>query len=381
MLVQQKYSQDDTVSGPTTSVGKRWTRERPVLIKYLIKLQKTNNPTLHSLNLLPSGLHHRINAMDIDLVHFHWINGEMIRIEEIAKIRKPIIWTLHDMWPFCGAEHYAGDTFQRYVEGCHLGNRGLGEGGVDLNRWVWQRKERSWRDIQFNIVTPSQWLQKCASSSKLFARYPIQHIPNGLDMTQFRPMPKNQIREKLSLPKNKKLILFGGWDSIHNPIKGWDHLKSALRILGNTEWKNNADLVIFGGKESRSGPEVSMPCHFVGHFSDPIDLASIYNAVDLFVLPSMQDNLPNTVLESLACGTPVAAFDIGGIGEMIKHRNHGYLAKPFAAEDLAAGMDWILNHSERWQQLSHLWREETNNLYAQTTMAKTYMDLYRSLLT
>ena len=169
MLVARKQSDDHTVLGPEGMFSKVAHRLRPHLTNPILKWQKSDNPIQHSLNLLPSGLHRRINAMDVDVVNLHWINGEMISIAEIARIRKPVVWTLHDMWAFCGAEHHSGaDGPMRYREGYLAGNRGPGQSGLDLDRWVWKRKKRQWRDATFQIVTPSRWLQKCAASSVLF---------------------------------------------------------------------------------------------------------------------------------------------------------------------------------------------------------------------
>lgn len=185
MLVNQSSSGDWRVDGPTTKIAKAMVPIRLLALKPFVKTLKTSNPIIHSPAVFPSHWVKRINESDVDIVHMHWVQGEMLSIADIGKIRKPVVWTLHDMWAFCGAEHLAWDD--RWQDGYRRQNRPLHESGFDLNRWTWQRKRKHWRR-PFHIVCPSQWLAKCVRSSALMHSWPVTVVPNPIDTNRWQPV-------------------------------------------------------------------------------------------------------------------------------------------------------------------------------------------------
>ena len=337
MLVNVAAAGDWTVQGPRNKWEKLAARVRPTLVGPLVKTLNTQNPIIHSPAVLPSNWVERLNASDADVVHLHWVAGEMMSIADIGRIRKPMVWTLHDMWAFCGAEHYTEDF--RWRDGYHRHNRPAHESGFDLNRWTWQRKRKHWRQ-PIHIVSPSQWLANCARESVLMRDWPVSVVPNCLDTERWKPMAKALARQLLGLPADVPLLLFGAMGGGQDPRKGFDLLAGALQHLRGQV--PGMELVVFGQLAPQQPPELGYPVHFTGHLHDDLSLRALYCAADALVVPSRQDNLPNTAVEAQACGTPVVAFDIGGLPDIVEHLHTGYLVKAFDDKDLAAGIAWIV---------------------------------------
>jgi len=377
MLVCEKTSDDTTVIGPSSKLSKYSPKFRNLISHSILKLQKTTNPVQHSLNYFPTGIHKLINSMDIDIVNLHWVNAEMISIKEIAKINKPTVWTLHDSWAFCGAEHHpALDNDTRYVEGYIINNRNASDSGIDINRWVWNKKNRSWKVATMSIVCPSTWLYKNCLGSSLFKNNNIYNIPNCISTDDFSPIDKATARELIGLPPNKKYILFGAVKSTSHPLKGYDLLLKALEKLENL---SKVELLVFGSLDSDSELQKNIKIRALGHLYDHLSLKLLYNVSDVFVSPSMQENLSNVIMESLVCGTPVVAFDIGGNKDMIKHKVNGYLVDPFYTDDLANGIAWVLDNSEE-KQLAVSARKMAKEKFSEEKVVKQYISFYQSIL-
>ena len=339
MCVNVAAAGDWTVQGPTSKWNKLSVRLRPQLVRPVRATFRTSNPIIHSPALLPSHWVKQLNASDADLIHLHWVAGEMLSIADIGRINKPIVWTLHDMWAFCGAEHYTEEF--RWREGYRRDNRPAYESGFDLNRWTWERKRKHWqRPMQ--IVTPSRWLADCVRESALMRDWPVSVIPNCLDTDLWKPMEQALARELLGLPADVPLLLFGAMDGGRDPRKGFDLLTAAVgHLRGEIP---GLELVVFGQLAPRNPPDLGFPIHYTGYLHDDLSLRALYSAADALVVPSRQDNLPNTAVEAQACGTPVVAFNIGGLPDIVEHQRTGYLAKAFETEDLAAGIRWVLGN-------------------------------------
>lgn len=296
-----------------------------------------------SYNFFPSRLVRQLNASDADVIHLHWVNAEMVSIAQLAKINKPVVWTLHDMWAFCGAEHYTEST--RYLEGyLRESYKPLDNSQklkLDLDRWVFRRKQREWANWCPHLVTCSNWLGNCARESLLCKNWPVDVVSNCLDLNLFRSMDSFVARQGFGLYQKKKIILFGAV-SPSDARKGGDLLAAAIRQLKNFE---QYQLVVFGADSFEIDALLSVTA--VGSIGDPYQMAQLYNAADVMCVPSRQDNLPNTIAESLACCTPIVAFNIGGIPDMVEHQVNGYLAKPFDTEDFSRGIEWVLARSRR----------------------------------
>ena len=230
------------------------------------------------------------------------------------------------------------------------------------------------------IVTPSRWLAECAQSSSLLESFRTEVIPYGLNLDVYKPIDTDMARGLLNLPRNIPLVLFGAANSTSNPRKGFDLLLRALNRLEVKQSTELMELVVFGASSAEEGSALPFPTHYLGSFSDDVALALLYSAADVFVAPSREDNLPLTVQESLACGTPVVAFDIGGMEDMIEHQLNGYLARSFDADDLAYGISWCLSGNDRRAQLSVAARSVAEEQFSSERQAKAYMELYREIL-
>ena len=373
MWVKEKFSNDPSVKGPTSGLKKFFNRlPHRIINKSLVKLFKTNNKIIHSPSIKSSKLIKQINECDADIIHLHWLQFEMISISDIAKIKKPIIWTLHDMWAFCGAEHYTNDD--RWKEGYFLNNRPKNESGLDLNRWTWLRKKKYWKN-KIQIITPSTWLAKCASESALMKNWNISVVPYPIDSNFWRPSSKDAVRERLNLPKNINLILFGALDGDEDPRKGYDLLLDALHNLKI----KNLELVVFGESKKKSKPDLNFPIHYMGKFNNDENIRDLYNAADVMIVPSRQDNLPNIALEAQACGTPVVSFNTGGLTDIITHKKTGYIAKAFDTQDLAKGIIWVLKNSENIEFGLNA-REQIFQKFSEKNISNLYKDIYKKIL-
>jgi glycosyltransferase involved in cell wall biosynthesis len=375
MLVNVAAAGDWTVESPSGKVNKAIALVGPYVGNLLRKTLRTQNLVLHSPAILPSNWVNRINRSDADIIHLHWVNGEMLSIADIGRIRKPIVWTLHDMWAFCGAEHYTDD--HRWQEGYYKHNRPIDEGGFDLNRWTWDRKRKNWSK-PLQIVTPSQWLADCVSKSRLMASWPVTVIPYAIDTNIWQPVERNLARQLLNLPQDVPLLLFGAIGGGRDPRKGFDLLCAALTHLQGEI--PGLELVVFGQLQPKQPIDLGFPVHYTGRLHDDISLRILYSAADAMVVPSRQDNLPNTGLEAHACGTPVIAFNIGGMPDIVDNLKTGYLANPFDTHELAKGIQWVLADSGRLVELGRAARQKSLSLWSPNTVFDLYYRLYKSVL-
>lgn len=376
MLVQDKVSDDYSVIGPETKLQKAFAKVRLFLDQLPLKFYKNRTKTLFSPPWLPfSDILHKINAINPDIVHLHWICGGMLRIEDIARIKAPIVWSLHDMWAFTGGCHY-DEECSRYEKECGscpvLGSVKKN----DLSNKIFKRKQKTFnlkKDI--TIVGLSKWINECSKRSLLLKDRNHINLPNPIDTSIFKPFDKSTARNLWNLPKNKKIVLFGAIGAKNDPRKGFKELREALRLIKT----DNMELVVFGSSQPQKAPDFGFKTHYLGHLHDDISLTTLYNAADLMVVPSLRENLSNSIMESLSCGTPVVAFNIGGNSDMIDHLQNGYLAKPFEIEDLACGIEWVLNASN-YKDLCINARKKVLENFDSKIVAKKYIELYKSLL-
>ena len=377
MWVNKAKTDDQTIEKPTGIIERILTKLRsPLISNSLVKILKTKNMIIHSPSVLKSRWIKLINASDADIVHLHWIQNEMLSISDIGQIKKPIVWTLHDMWAFCGAEHYTQD--HRWREGYLKNNRPANEFGFDLNRWTWKRKEKFWK-TPIQIVTPSKWLAECVNESKLMHNWPVNVISYPIDTDFWKPISKKIMRDLLGLPKDVPLLLFGAFNSDKDQRKGYDLLLSALENLKDQPKFNDVELVVFGQNKPKLLTKHAVPIHYMGKIHDDETLRAIYNSADAMLIPSRQDNLPNIAVEAHACGVPVISFNVGGLPDIIEHQKTGYLAKPFEIEDLANGILWFLSHPDK-KHLNNYTREQAVLKFSQKKVADEYFNIYRRLL-
>ncbi len=379
MLVQDKAGDDPSVIVRRGRLAKATVAFRPGLDSLALKFYRSKNPVIFSPACLPDCIGREVAIHNPDIVHLHWIAMGFLRLETIRKFRRPIVWTLHDMWAFTGGCHYSGDCtkYTGYCGRCpHLGSGS----DMDISRWQIKRKLKVFSDIDLTIVAPSRWLADRARESLLFKGKRIEVIPNGLDIRRFSPMDRRTARKILSLPQDKKLVLFGAQNSVVDRRKGFHFFGPALRRLAEKGWSGKAELVVFGSEKPTEPPDLGLKATYLGAFQDDISLAVLYSAADVFVLPSTQDNLPNVIMEALACGTPCVAFNIGGMPDLIEHKSNGWLAEPFGAGGLADGIEWVLEDEERNKELSVRARRKVEEEFDLNLAARRYMDLFTGIL-
>jgi len=376
MLVQKKSSDDYTVIGPTSKIEKAFNLLKPQLDQLSVKLYKNRTKTLFSPAWLGfSDIVDRINEINPDIVHLHWINGGMIKIEDISKIKAPIVWSLHDNWAFTGGCHIMWEC-EEYKKSCGACPRLGSDKENDLSRKIFKRKEKTFLQINnMTIIGLSKWLNNCSKNSTLLKDKKHINLPNPIDTKIFQPFDKEKSRELWNLPKDKKLILFGANSATSDVNKGFNELSEALHNLTD----KNIEFVVFGSSEPKESQNFGFKTHYLGHLHDDVSLVTLYSAVDVMIVPSLQENLSNAIMESLACGIPVVGFDIGGNSDMIEHQINGYLAKPFDTSDLAHGIEWILNN-ENYDELCQNAREKVLREFDSEVVAKKYIELYADIL-
>lgn len=376
IFVNYKHGIDNRVIVPSSKLLKIINKLKLYFSIIFVKLLKTKNEILHSPQIFSSSYWLKtINESDADLVHLHWFQNEMISISDINKIKKPVVWTLHDMWGFCGAEHISYDN--RWKEGYHKGNRPIGESGFDLNRWTWKRKNKYWKK-PIQIIAPSDWMKDNINKSLLMRKWPVSVIPNPININIWSPINREIARDNLSLPKNLDLILFGSASGSKSFHKGFDLLQEAIIKMENSKNTRQIGLVIFGQSKPENLPKYSFPVFHLGYLSDSISLRTAYSAADLLVIPSRVDNLPNMGVEANACGTPIVAFNTAGLPSIVKNKYNGYLAKPFDSNDLLEGIYWVLN-SNREQLKSNCIKHVTDN-FESRKIALKHMGLYDKII-
>ena len=376
MLVRAKSSDGNTVLSEKSLL----TKLSPPISSLPLRLYPKCNSVMFSPQWFPDVLVSRVAQIAPDIINLHWVCNGFMQIETLPKFKQPLVWTLHDMWPFTGGCDYNRDC-EKYKESCGSCPQLGSDKAADLSRWVWQRKARAWKNANLTIVSPSKWLADCARESSLFRDLRIEVIPYSLDVQKYQPIDRKLARNILGLPLDKQIVLFGAVGATSNHRKGFSFLLPALQQIGRSAaWQDRLELAIFGTSEPMSPPNYGLKTHYLGKLGDDISLALVYAAADVFIAPSAQDNLPLTVMEASACGIPCIAFKIGGMPDMIEHEQTGYLATPFEVEDLAKGITCVLEDRDRHQKLQYNSRQKSLKEFAPEVQAHRYLSLYEEIL-
>ena len=339
-------------------------------------------PDAFSASWLPRHWPSLQQAMQGQLLHLHWTNAGFLSVQDIARATLPVVWTLHDMWALTGGCQYDAGC-GRYVQGCGACPVLKSTSVTDLSSRRFQRKRQAWRRRAMTVISPSRWLAGEARRSPIFEGQRIEVLRNGVDLRRYKPLDRGFARQALGLPQDARLVLFGSLNPGSDARKGYDLLQAAVGHLAAhaDDVGTELVLVVFGSNPEREERLHGLRTFHLGHLNDDLALALVYAACDVFVAPSRQENLPNTVAEALACGLPCVAFDIGGLPDLIEHGHNGHLARPFDAQDLARGIrDCLQTNDGRGRVLSENARRfavEHLDLARQTAR---YVDLYRELL-
>ena len=376
MLVRDKESDNLTVVGLPKSPLLYWhfLWERLVIFSRLHFSRKH----LFEIDIANAGsdITQLREFQEADVIHLHWINQGMLSLNGIRKILrsgKPIVWTMHDIWPATGICHL--------TLGCHyFVNRCAnckylpdGGSGNDLASRIWQKKQQMQADENIYYVACSRWLESEAKSSALLKGQKITSIPNPIDTHIYKKCNKEEARQRLGLPLDKKLILFAS-QRVTNENKGMSYLIEAL-----TKCQTSYEIVILGGHAEEVVEKLPMKAYPLGYVNDEQRIVDVYNAADVFVLPSLSENLPNTIMEAMACGVPCVAFKVGGTPEEIDHLKNGYVAAYRDANDLAKGIMWVLQEAD-YDSLSQQAVHKVMQCYSQQSVALKYLDVYQQAM-
>ncbi|NGY37446.1 glycosyltransferase [Flavobacterium sp. XN-5] len=308
---------------------------------------------------------------EADIINLHWVANFVDYKSFFETNKKPVVWTLHDMNPFTGGEHYE----ETYL--------GIDEFGFPIIRKVSEEEIRVVKEnidikkqallnvTNLTIVAPSGWLSEEARKSEVFKGKPVLCIPYGLDSEIFTPRDRNYSRKLLNIPEEKRVLLFVA-DSISNSRKGFVLLKKAFEQFADT------NLVLCAIGKKNSDYESNNNIIELGPIYDERLMSIAYSAADVFVIPSLMDNLPNTVLESLMCGTPVIGFPVGGISDMIQDGENGFLTDEISVNSLVATINKFLDNSNCFDEVEI--RNNAMKKYDQSVQSKKYIDLFETIL-
>ena len=319
-----------------------------------------------------------------DLLHLHWVNQGLLSLRGIAQLGmlgKPMVWTLHDTWAFTGGCHIFTDC-DRFRQSCGQCPYLKKPGTQDLSYRILEAKRRLFpKNIQF--VTCSEWLRDVALSSSLLRDAQVVAIPNPIDTDVFKPASTSEraaFRAEKGISPSAKILLFVAM-KVSESYKGFRFLPEALQILKARLPEESFEIVVLGKSDPSALSALPYPVHALGLVHGAENLARIYGAADVFITPSLADNLPNTVMESLSCGTPVVGFRTGGIPEMVGHQQEGYIAAQGDAHDLAEGVQWIFSGKLPLSVLQQNARQKVEKTYANRVVAAQYLKVYERMLT
>ncbi len=384
MYVLDKYTSDERVTQFRSTPGRmEWMARNARRLRLNLaqrRYAKTSPPerTFFSEDRTPFYVDACRQMPEAELVNLHWVAGflDLGAFFGCLPSSMPLVWTLHDMASFTGGCcHAMGcDRFTQQCGACpQLGSTDEG----DLTREVWRRKQKYYAALdpsKFHIVTPSGWLGEEVKRSPLMSRFDRSVIPYGLDLEVFQARDRRFSREVLGIPQDAKVILFVS-NGLHVHLKGFKHLIGAMEEM---DAASGIFLLCLG---FGAPPELErFPHAHITSMSDDRALSMVYSAADVFVLPSLADNLPNTMLEAMACGTPVVAFAAGGIPEAVRPGVTGLLAKTGDAAELRAAMLELLGNDTKRAEMSANCRRVALAEYDLSVQTGRYVRLYTEML-
>ena len=313
-----------------------------------------------------------IKQIHPDVIHLHWINDGFIDVNQLTEFNIPVVWSCHDMWAFTGGCHYNGSCMKWKNEctNCPLLEIITKK---DIAKKEFETKKEALHSISnLTMIGLSNWMNDSIKESAICKNIPSIHIPNTIDKKTFNITSKIEARKRLKLDNSMPIILFGAMD-ISDTRKGLKYLIEALTILKS---ERNVKMIAVGNNTS----QYVLPSHLDatnwGKASDKEELSLLYSAADVVVLPSIQENLSNMIIESLLCGTPVVGFNIGGNSDMITHKTNGYLSNEISGKGLANGINWLIDNPISAQ----LCRDSVLHNFDNNTTVEKYIELYNKLI-
>jgi glycosyltransferase involved in cell wall biosynthesis len=384
IIVNFKFGQDAQIATfNSTWVQKAYTAATIVTERLLAKRYLKPLRTPFSFAWFGRSVIHHPDVKAADIIHLHWVNHGFLdprHLAELATLNKPVVWTFHDSNAFTGGCHvrYACEQFMQECGSCPLL---VDAGPDDISHRIWLQKQAAYQKMDITIIAPGSWMYQSVQQSSLMRGRKMERIPNTVETGLFRPVDKTEARRMTGLPTNKFILLSGFMPSRKDLHKGTQYLLDSLQMLQERLGDKAADveLVVFGNRTTDDMPDFPFKTTFLGTINADEKLVNCYAAADAFLIPSLEDNLPYTVMESLACGTPVIAFTTGGIPDMVQHQYNGYLAEYRSATSFADGMEWLINYPDR-PALQKQARQSVIDKFSEKVIADQHIRLYRELL-
>jgi glycosyltransferase involved in cell wall biosynthesis len=357
------------------------------LVKYLFKIEKRKTlkrkipgEGYWSVSLSPRFYQRKIEKLKPDILCMNWVNDDFLSVKEIGRFKAPVVWVFHDLWAVTGGCHYPGDC-NGFKTGCGNCPKLKYSHSQDWSRHLWIKKYKNWSDKDITILCPSNWMAQKVKESKLFGHNRIEVCPYSIETEIFKPMDSTAFRESLGIKPHQKVLLFGAVNSMHDTRKGAHLLVEALKKLSKRVPSDDLVFLVFGAKESPALESVPFKVINLGFVREKEDLARYYAASTAFVLPSLEDNLPNTVLESLGCGTPVVAFNIGGISDMIDDQSNGFLVDKIDTSLLADSLERMVTMPEnQYLQMKEAARRKIEEKFSRKVVGNKLNQIFQSIV-
>ncbi len=384
VLVYYKFGQNSKIDSFSNGIFSKVKAILNIMAeRYLSKIFVKALKTPFSLQWFGRSIIDHPSLKSADIIHLHWVNHGFLTpkfLAQIDELEKPVVWTFHDSNAFTGGCHvrYNCEHFHQQCGNCPLLKL---SGQNDISHKNWLRKQKAYSEFNFHVVAPSQWMANSVKQSSLLGIRNLSVIPNTIEIDVFKPYVKAEAKKILKIPADHFVIMSGFMPSKNDKHKGTQYLVDALNELASRPEIDNKliELVIFGNKDEKDVPQFPFKTTFLGTIKKDEHLAKCYAAADAFITPSLEDNLPNTVMESLACATPVIAFKTGGIPDMVKHLSNGYLANYESATDLADGIEWLFLHEDK-EAIQKEARRTVLNQFAPAVIAAKHEELYQKLI-
>jgi glycosyltransferase involved in cell wall biosynthesis len=379
LVVGVKDSDDVTVHGPQSRIGKGLALVRPSLGDLVLACYRKRDTSAFSIGVFPGRRHLGAPGTVPDLIHLHWIAGDFLPFWKLRRFAAPMIWTLHDMWAFTGGCHYTErcDAYRDCCGSCpQLGSRRP----RDISRLLVRAKRRVFSKLPLVVVCPTSWLADRARESFVFRDVDVRVIPNGIDVEVFRPLEQSLARDLLRLPQRPKYVLMAAIKGLEDPRKGGPFLLEAMQRIRHRYPAQDVRLLVMGSKFSRQAAAAGIDIHFAGHVHDDETIALYYSAADVVAIPSMNEVLPNVAIESMACGRPCVTFAIGGMTDVVTNGETGVVAPAFSIDALAAGLTECIMNRSTWLEMGKKARAKALRDFDICQATQQYLDVYDSAI-
>ena len=371
ILVAEKFSNDKDIIGPSSTLEEIKWKIFKSFNRKIESLQKIKRYDSNSFNILPNNFIKKLNKVDCDIINLHWIGNNLISIKSLSKIKKPIVWTLHDMWAYTGSEHYT--QTKRFIEGYEKSNKPKDLKGFDIEKYCWELKKKYYPK-QMLIIPTSKWQFENTKKSYLLKNHETRKIKLPLDFDFWKPFNKKLARELLNIPHDKKVLLIGS-QNLGHIRKGFYLIDKIFKNI-----KNKNIMILSFGSNNNSLKNMSSTKNISLKEIKPntSDLKIAYSASDLFIAPSIQESFGQTVLEAASCCLPSICFENNGFSEIIDHKINGYLAKENDLIDYSNGIDWCLENIKREQMEINI--SKLKDKFSYQKIGNEYKSIYEKLL-